>query len=116
MLTLHFNPTADHVEERLKVAPPYELVARFILSEAQCSVHGATEYARLFREVISGARAPIECEEGNSWAIDADPEWTTLSNSYGWSPMRVRVRTAWLVDALERWRQPLIDRGCPLDE
>jgi hypothetical protein len=116
MLTMRFNPKAEWGFQRLTIDPPYELVGRFITSDVQGSVHVATSYAKRLREVVSCAREPIECETGNVWTMDADPEWTTLTNTYGTAPLTVRLPTSWLLDAVERWRQHLIDLGYPLDQ
>ena len=115
MLKIHFNPTAKITHHRVVIDPPYEYVARFITDDIQGSVFGATSCARRLREVISGEREPIECETGNVWTMDADREWTPLTNPYAPRPLTVRLPTAWLLDAVERWRQHLIDRGYPLD-
>lgn len=115
MLKVHFNPEAKITHYRVAVDPPYEYVANFITDDVQGSVFVATSYARRLREVISGEREPIECETGNVWTMDANPEWTTLTNTYGTRPLTVRLPTTWLLDAVERWRQHLVDRGYPLD-
>ena len=116
MLTIRFDPAGKSLDDRIKIDAPYDRVAQFIASDIQASVHGATHYAKLLREVVTGSRAPIEFETGNAWTMDADPQWTTLSNSYGHRPTSVRLPTSWLVDAIERWRQHLIDQGYPLNQ
>jgi len=115
MLTMHFNPTAKITHHRVSIDPPYEYVGHYLTDDVQHSVFVATAHARRLREVIRGEREPIECETGNVWTMDADPEWTTLTNTYGIKTLTVRLPTPWLLDAVERWRQQLIDLGYPLD-
>jgi len=116
MLTIRFDPSAKWLDDRIKVDPPYKHVGLFIGSDIQASVQSATHFAKVLRDVLSGARAPIECAQGNAWLIDADREWTTLTNTYTTPPLEVRLHTSWLLDAVERWRQHLIDQGYPLDQ
>jgi|GEM_PF-1206283 len=116
MLTIRFDPHGKSLDDRIKIDPPYEHVAQFIASDIQASVHGATRYATLLRDVVTGSRAPIEDETGNAWTITADPAWTTLTNSYGHRPLSVRLPTTWLIDAIERWCQHLIAQGYPRDQ
>lgn len=101
-------------ERRMSIDPPYQDVASFIYSESG-AVAGTTRTIEQLRAVIDGKHPPIECETGNSWTMDVDSEWTTLTNDYGTERRRVRLPTARLLDALELWRAHLLAAGADPD-
>jgi hypothetical protein len=115
MLPMRFNTGAIRAHEsRVTFDPPYEHVGSFFRSEVQ-SPAGARSYIRLVRDVIGRNRPPVECETGNMWTMDIDPEWTTLTNDYGTERQQVRLPTAWLLDALQRYLAFRVSRGADPD-
>jgi hypothetical protein len=114
MLPMRMEKLGRSARDCIFIEPPYELVKEFLCTEVQWSVAGATSYLKMLRAVMDGTHRPLELDEGNAWALTGDGEWMTLSNDYG-APVSVRIPTAWLVDAIERWRQFMIDHGAPLD-
>lgn len=99
--------------DQLRVAPPYERLRDFIVLEVGlCG--GARNHARRLRDVIDGRREPFT-GVGNSWRTAVDPEWTTLRPEWEPDVEPMRMPTAWLLDAIERWRQFLLEDGADPD-
>jgi hypothetical protein len=111
MLDIQFCSNCEWTYQAITVAEPYANVGVYIGQDIQHSVSGADHMLKVFREVIDGTRPPLVDDTGNAWTLDVDAKTARLTCYYATPVQIVELPTAWLVDAVERWRDFLRASG-----
>lgn len=115
MVTIAFRSGCTWTRDEIVVEPPYENLGWFIANDVQRSVASSSRLIEMLKRVIAGVEPPLVDETGNAWTMDIDPNVARLTCFFATPVAMVELPTAWLVDALERWRDHLIAQGRPAD-
>ncbi|MDB4944824.1 MAG: hypothetical protein JWP97_4358 [Labilithrix sp.] len=101
-LKIVINPDGRHVQEELRIDPPYEFVASFVASEMGHDLRFVEEWIAQVKRALAGE--PFDVGPGNAWGVAASEETATLTNEYIEPPRNVRsLPTSMLLEVLERW-------------
>jgi hypothetical protein len=108
MLNIEFRGDADLINDEILFEEPYTLLSLFFACDVQRSFSEAELLAAQLRGIIAGTEPPLVDATGNGWTMDIDANVAHLACYFATPHQFVEVPTAWLVDALERWRDHLI--------
>lgn len=107
MLKMRIDPNADFLSgRRVTVEAPYEMVGRYILSDAS-SLHSVNLLLEKLASFEKGEK-PVPLT-GNAYSLDYEGETTKVVKVVG-VESEIAVPTKWLVAALEQWRDYLSKR------
>lgn len=110
MLQIRFNSNAEHAHEEIVFAAPFERLSRFIADDVQRSSAVASRVIDDLKRVMAGTQPPL-VGDGNAWTMDVDAEVARLTCYFATPVSRLELPTAWLLYALEQWRDHLVKRG-----
>jgi hypothetical protein len=108
MLNIEFRRDAELIDDEIIFEEPYTQLSVFFADDVQRSFTSADRLAAELRGIIAGTEPPLVDATGNAWTMDIDANVAHLACYFATPHQFVEVPTAWLVDALERWRDHLI--------
>jgi hypothetical protein len=116
MLNIQFRSDCEFTDDEIIFEEPYTQLSRFIADDVQRSFSSANRLADRLRGIMAGTEPPLVDATGNAWTMDVDANVARLICYHATPHSKVELPTAWLIDALERWRDHLIAKKRARDQ